>query len=65
MYILTTPPTTRTPIEVREVREARPVTIETISSSCVTELCGNGGMLLQTGVRAMGLGTYRENTERL
>ena len=59
---LTTPPTTRTPMEVREVREARPVTMETISSSWVMELCGNGGMLVLTGVRAMGRGTCRENT---
>lgn len=60
--VLTTPPTTRTPIEVREVREARPVTMETISSSWVMELCGNGGMLVLTGVRAMVRGTCRENT---
>lgn len=56
---LTTPPTTSTPIEVREVREARPVTMETISSSWVMELCGNGGMLVLTGVKAMGRGTCR------
>lgn len=62
MCVLTTPPTTRTPIEVREVREARPVTMETISSSWVMELCGNGGMLVLTGVRAMVRGTCRENT---
>ncbi len=58
--VLTTPPTTRTPMEVREVREARPVTMETISSSWVIELCGNGGMLVLTGVRAKGRGTCTE-----
>lgn len=39
-------------MEVRDVREASPVTMETMSSSWVTELCGNGGMLVLTGVRA-------------
>lgn len=38
VLVHTTPPTTRTPMEVREVREARPVTMETISSSWVTEV---------------------------
>lgn len=60
MCVLTTPPTTRTPMEVREVREARPVTMEIISSSWVMELCENGGMLVLTGVKAMGRGTCRE-----
>lgn len=46
-------------MEVRDVREARPVTIETMSSSWVTELCGNGGMLVLTGVRARDRGTCR------
>ncbi len=49
-------------MEVREVSEARPVTMETISSSWVMELCGNGGMLVLTGVRARGRGTCRDNT---
>lgn len=57
--VLTTPPTTRTPMEVREVREAKPVTMETISSSWVIEFCGNGGMLVLTGVKAMGRGTCK------
>lgn len=43
-------------MEVREVREARPVTMETISSSWVTEVWGNGGME-PAGVRARGLET--------
>lgn len=50
------------PMDVREVREARPVTMETISSSWVMEFWGNGGMLVLTGVRAMGRGTYRTDT---
>lgn len=58
---LTTPPTTSTPMEVRDVREARPVTMETMSSSWVTELWGNGGMLVLTGVKARGRGTCREH----
>lgn len=49
-------------MEVREVREARPVTIETISSSWVMALCGNGGMLVLTGVKAIGRGTCMDNT---
>lgn len=49
-------------MEVREVREARPVTIETMSSSWVMALCGNGGMLVLTGVKAIGRGTCMDNT---
>lgn len=51
---LTTPPTTRMPMEVLDVREARPVTIETMSSSWVREPCGRGGMLGLAGVRGTG-----------
>lgn len=50
------------PIEVREVTEASPVTMETISSSWVMEFCGNGGMLVLTGVKARGRGICMENT---
>lgn len=57
VFLLTTPPTTMMPMEVREVSEARPVTMETISSSWVMELWGNGGILVLTGVRAIGRGT--------
>lgn len=46
------------PMEVREVREARPVTMETMSSSWVMEFWGKGGILVLTGVRAMGRGTW-------
>lgn len=57
---LTTPPTTMMPMDVRDVREASPVTIETMSSSWVTEPCGKGGMAVPTGVIAKGLGTSRD-----
>lgn len=57
---LTTPPTTRMPMEVLEVREARPVTMETMSSSWVREPWGSGGMLGLAGVRGMGRCTCRE-----
>lgn len=50
-------------MEVREVREARPVTMETISSSWVTEVWGNGGMEPQAGVRASGLETCSQEEE--
>lgn len=63
--VLTTPPTTRTPMDVREVSDARPVTMETISSSWVMALCGNGGILVLTGVRAMGRGTCRDSTVKM
>lgn len=55
--VLTTPPTTMIPMDVREVRDASPVTIDTMSSSCVMEPCGKGGMAVATGVMAKGLGT--------
>ena len=42
------------PMEVLDVREARPVTMETISSSCVREPCGKGGILGLAGVRGIG-----------
>lgn len=45
------------------MREARPVTMETISSSWVTEVWGNGGMEPQAGVRARGLGTCSRGEE--
>lgn len=45
------------PMDVRDVREASPVTIETMSSSWVMEPCGKGGIALPTGVIAKGLGT--------
>lgn len=41
-------------MEVLDVREARPVTMETMSSSWVREPCGSGGMLGLAGVRGMG-----------
>lgn len=41
-------------MEVRDVRDARPVTMDTMSSSWVSEPCGSGGMLGLAGVRGMG-----------
>lgn len=45
------------PIEVLEVREASPVTMETISSSWVREPWGKGGRLGLAGVSGKGRGT--------
>lgn len=61
--LLTTPPTTRMPMEVLDVREARPVTMETMSSSWVREPWGSGGMLGLAGVRGMGRCACREKEE--
>lgn len=47
----TTPPTTMIPMEVREVNEASPVTIDTMSSSWVIEPWGKGGRLGFAGVK--------------
>lgn len=47
-------------MEVLDVREARPVTMETMSSSCVREPWGSGGMLGLAGVRGMGRCTCGE-----
>lgn len=48
------------PMEVLDVRDARPVTMETMSSSWVREPCGSGGMLGLAGVRGTGRCTWRE-----
>ncbi len=61
-YVLTTPPTTIMPIDVREVSDANPVTMETISSSWVKDPWGKGGILVLTGVMARGLGTWQHKT---
>lgn len=47
-------------MEVLDVREARPVTMETMSSSWVREPWGSGGMLGLAGVRGMGRCTCGE-----
>lgn len=41
-------------MEVLDVSEAKPVTMETMSSSWVSEPCGRGGMLGLAGVRGRG-----------
>lgn len=62
---LTTPPTTIIPIDVREVKDANPVTMDTISSSWVIDPWGNGGKLVLTGVIGICLVTWGHRTPKI